>query len=207
MSDSAIVEDYLHRLADAALVLPPERRHELVQEIRDHIRQASAAGDTTDRASLLQVLNRLGDPHDIVAAARDEDSAPPVVLDRRRGIGVEMWAASLLTFGSLVPLLGWLAGAVLLWSSSRWTVREKVLATLIVPGGPFGVVYLILSVGTGGQTCTTEATPAGQGQIDTAQTCTSSGSTSWIVVVLLVLAVVLPFVVNGVLLRRAAERR
>ena len=48
----------------------------------------------------------------------------------------------MLTVGSLIPVLGWAVGVVLLWSSGRWRPSEKLLGTLIVPGGP-GMALLL----------------------------------------------------------------
>jgi hypothetical protein len=58
-----------------------------------------------------------------------------------------------LVVGSLVvPVAGWLVGVALLWRSRTWTVGEKLLGTLVWPGGlllplalpflPFGVRLL-----------------------------------------------------------------
>ena len=70
MSD-ALVDDYLTRLEAAAAALPADRRAELVQEISAHIDEARAAGQVPDEAALRGLLDRLGDPDDIVAAAWD----------------------------------------------------------------------------------------------------------------------------------------
>jgi hypothetical protein len=41
-----------------------------------------------------------------------------------------------LVVGSLVlPVVGWLVGLVLLWRSRSWTPLEKLLGTLVWPGG------------------------------------------------------------------------
>ena len=41
-----------------------------------------------------------------------------------------------LVIGSLVlPVVGWLVGLVLLWRSRSWTTPEKLLGTLVWPGG------------------------------------------------------------------------
>jgi hypothetical protein len=34
-----------------------------------------------------------------------------------------------------VFLVGWLVGVVLLWSSTVWTLRDKLIGTLVIPGG------------------------------------------------------------------------
>ena len=47
------------------------------------------------------------------------------------------WAAVILLplFGGFAFGVGWLVGLVLLWSSRLWTTRDKLIGTLIVPGG------------------------------------------------------------------------
>jgi hypothetical protein len=40
----------------------------------------------------------------------------------------------LLLFGGFLALIGWLVGLVLLWSSPRWTVVDKLVETLVLPG-------------------------------------------------------------------------
>ncbi|MBM7788198.1 hypothetical protein [Tenggerimyces flavus] len=49
---------------------------------------------------------------------------------------------ALLVLGGLASLLGWVIGAALLWASARWTVPEKLLATIIWPGGAAGLVWI-----------------------------------------------------------------
>lgn len=41
---------------------------------------------------------------------------------------------TLLLGGFLVPVVGWLAGVVLLWGSPRWGTGQKWLGTLVWPG-------------------------------------------------------------------------
>jgi hypothetical protein len=141
-----LVDDYLERLADAAQALPRDRCTELVSETREHIAASMIGSAGADEAAVRTMLDRLGEPDDIVAAAMEIDppdrpaySRPP--QGRQRGIGLEVGAAIMLTAGSLIPIFGWLIGLMLLWSSGLWRRSEKVLATLIVPGGP-GLVLL-----------------------------------------------------------------
>jgi hypothetical protein len=47
--------------------------------------------------------------------------------------------------------IGWILGLVLLWSSRAWSVREKLIGTLFVPGGLATVFFLAVRVG--GETC------------------------------------------------------
>jgi hypothetical protein len=53
----------------------------------------------------------------------------------------------LLIGGVVVPLIGWIAGVVLLWISDAWTNREKLLGTLVVPGGLMVPALLLLLPG------------------------------------------------------------
>ena len=59
----------------------------------------------------------------------------------RPGSGRAALVAGLLTVGSFVPF-GWFVGVILLWGSRLWTVKEKLLGTLLVPGG-LGALALV----------------------------------------------------------------
>jgi hypothetical protein len=52
----------------------------------------------------------------------------------------------LLVGGLLIPVLGWAAGVVLLWTSRAWTRRDKLIGTLVIPGG-LTIPVLMLSIG------------------------------------------------------------
>lgn len=69
----------------------------------------------------------------------------------RRGEVVALWL--LLIGGIILPVLGWIIGVVILWASERWTRRDKLIGTLVVPGGlllPLAVlVYYYLGAGWG----------------------------------------------------------
>jgi hypothetical protein len=41
----------------------------------------------------------------------------------------------------LLPLV-WVVGVVLLWRSRAWTLRDKLIGTLVVPGGLAYVIYV-----------------------------------------------------------------
>jgi hypothetical protein len=73
------------------------------------------------------VLDALGPPADIVAAAR-----PDHVPARR---GAREVLALLFVVTGLPPVLGWLVGVGLLLSSPLWSVRQKLLGVLVWPGG------------------------------------------------------------------------
>lgn len=139
--------------------------------------------------------------------------APP----RRRRATTELVAVLLMTVGSiLIPVIGWLVGVVLLWFSPLLRWWEKLLATLVVPGG----LGAVLIAGLGGsiaspavaQTCSS-AMPIGRQEPNAAQgytmRCTSSGPSDAITVLIGIAALLLliaPIVLDVWLYRRAAVR-
>ena len=140
-----LVDDYLRRLERAAYALPPDRRAELVLEIKGHIDEAmaSAPGGPTDEAWTRTVLERLGTPEEIVLSEGGAPAPPAVqTVERPAGTGLELAAVLLLTVGSIIPFVGWIAGVICLWASKRWRTWEKLLGTFVVPGGP-----LVLDLG------------------------------------------------------------
>src|SRR5258707_3088044 len=74
-----LVDDYLRRLDAAASALPAPRREELVSEIRDHLQEALRQIPVGGEAAVRNVLDRLGPPEEIAAAAARP--APPRHLD------------------------------------------------------------------------------------------------------------------------------
>ena len=77
-------------------------------------------------------------------------------------IMTSLLAVFFLTLGSAVlPLVGWVVGVVLLWTSDRWGAGEKVLGTLVWPLGYAGVLVVLslpaqscFSADGGPETCT-----------------------------------------------------
>jgi hypothetical protein len=203
-----LVDDYLTRLAGASQALPPDRRTELLAEIRGHIAASLSGGTDADEAAVRTMLDRLGDPADIVAAAVEDDppEPPPVpgMQGRRPGIGREVGAVVMLTAGSLIPL-GWVVGVILLWSSGVWRRSEKLLGTLIVPGGP-GLVLLIATLP--GQTCaTTSSGSTISGQVaTTGEVCTGFALPPALGIALMLFVLIAPIVVAIVLISRARAR-
>lgn len=137
-----LARDYLKRLKKAAAILPRGRRNELIGEIESHLTEALPAG--ASGAEALNVLERLGGPEQIVAEAESEAKETP-----RPGMR-ESLAVILLLFGGFLFLVGWFVGLHLLWSSRFWTMRDKLVGALLVPGGLLPAVVLD---GAGVQTC------------------------------------------------------
>jgi hypothetical protein len=139
---------YLAELRRAARQLPRGRRAELVDQIEEHLRDAvpSDASEAATRTT----LEKLGQPDELVAAERERLGLDPFSGGRFEWIAV----ALLLVGGIVVPIVGWLIGALMLWSSHIWTTRDKLIGTFLLPGGLGAALYLATIVGnTGGHSC------------------------------------------------------
>jgi hypothetical protein len=120
-----LADAYLKRLDRAARVLPRHEREDLLADIRTHLEAGLSRGAA--EADVRNVLDELGSPEEIVAAA--SPGRRPV----RRGAR-EVFALILLVTG-LPPVIGWLVGLGLLLWSPLWSARQKVLGILVWPGG------------------------------------------------------------------------
>ncbi len=139
------------------------------------------------------ILARLGKPEDIVRSAAEQAGIPAaesgapgsataesdnglspqwghddqgIAAPSARRLGaMEISAVILLLVGGFLAGIGWLIGLVLLWSSDRWRTSDKVLGTLIWPGGLATTLVLVffgLAVPVGVSVCST-GSPAGCG--------------------------------------------
>lgn len=116
----------------------------------------------------------------------------------------ELVTVLLLTLGSLLfPVLGWLVGAVMLWTSKRWRLGEKLLGTLVWPGGFLPVVYLAMMPA---RTCVTNGSISRDGTVTSEMSCTGMALPLVLGIPVLVLALLAPVVMGIVLYRRAWNR-
>lgn len=136
-----IVDDYLHRLDKAATALPPERRSELLTEIRAHIDEDLRAADVTNEVAVRNVLERLGSPEEIVSAAADvpvtavNPTDRAVLRNRLAVAGLLALALGPFVMG-MVQLPGIvlvLAGLILVSGSPAWSTRDKRVGLLLLP--------------------------------------------------------------------------
>jgi hypothetical protein len=138
MDPDALIHAYLGRVESAASGLEPERRAELVADLRDHIALALRGKDPIDETAVRRVIERLGAPEEIVAEETQEAFEEPT----RPASGVSAWwrdlstegrALLFLTVGSLVlPFIGAFVGLWLVSGSSRWSLAQKRTAGLII---------------------------------------------------------------------------
>jgi hypothetical protein len=149
MEADMLVNDYLVRLEAAAWPLQPERRRELLAEVREHIESALAESGARDEVTTRNVLERLGAPEEIVAAevgSAGSGLGSQVVTvvrapERPRWGASEVAAIAFLTVGAVfLPIIGPLIGLAFVWSADAWSTRQKWVATTIV------VVLLVLPI-------------------------------------------------------------
>jgi hypothetical protein len=190
--DRRVIEDYLVELdALAAARLTTGRRHELIADIRGHIESAVAAGEpATD------VLRRLGVPAEIVAA-ESPDVWLPATGPRLRL--QEVSAIILLLVGGFVFVVGWFFGVALLWSSDRWTVRDKLIGTLLWPGG----LVSVFVVGAAAPTTTTDSVTSCHPGGCTSTIYPSVGPPAWVGILIAILLFGVPIMTSIYLTRRA----
>ncbi|HZQ81620.1 MAG TPA: hypothetical protein VFB25_06560 [Gaiellaceae bacterium] len=120
----------------------------------------------------------------------------------RRG-GHETATILLLLVGGFILGVGWLAGVVMLWLSDVWSVRDKVLGTLVLPGGLVLPLYFAIGVGVysgSGTSCLTQA--------GTMHCVTTGGEPTWeqiLWIAFFVMLVALP-ILTAVRLARTSRR-
>jgi len=131
-----LVDEYLRRLEIELMDLPAEKRQEILDEIRGHIAEERTGISNESDADVMNLLDRLGDPTEIAAEAGSGG-------ERRRLSSVTAEFGTLEVLALVLTLLAWPAGVVLLWVSRAWTAREKLLGTLLPPGGYPGVLLVM----------------------------------------------------------------
>jgi hypothetical protein len=204
---TSITEEYLGRLDAASWRLPGDRRAELVAEVRAHISAAMLAGPG-DEAALRTVLDNLGAPEEIAREALEQEALPqqPPAPASSSTTLRDISTILLLMFGGFLFVVGWFVGVALLWTSPRWSNRDKWLATLIWPFGYLGPALLgtVGLFGAASETvCTSSAVRAGA---QAHETCTGGGGPpGWVAFVIFLAVLVAPIAVSAHLLRSRAE--
>lgn len=192
-----LVADYLRSLDSELRGLSRARRKELVQEISEHIAEAREGLDPGDEASVRTILDRVGDPAEIAAAERPAGPA--------RAGWREIVALILLPIGGIiVPVLGWVVAAMLLWASDAWNTKDKLLGTLLFPGGLLIPAALLL-MAEESSGCGTIVSPQLQPQRGPLACPPADGIGAWEILVMVALVLV-PLVVIGYLARRLLNR-
>jgi uncharacterized membrane protein len=193
-----LVAEYLKRLNAELRGLPRARRRELVDEISEHIAEARADLESENEAAIRTLLDRLGDPEEIAVEARERFGLAPTRVGWK-----EIGALILLPIGGvLVPVLGWFIGIVLLWVSDAWNTRDKLIGTLVIPGGllvPLGFGLLTSESGS----CIEISSGGGP---TTARICDDGASAPGIFQIVLIVVLVLAPLATTVYLARRMRR-
>jgi uncharacterized membrane protein len=135
---------YLEELKLAAASLPPERRAELLAQISEHL-DTELAG-VRDAEAAREVLQRLGEPGDVVAEA-EVDLQP---ADPNRSTAAELIALLLMGLGSFaLPLIAPGVGVLIMRSSPRWTPHEIRVSAGIIGVGAIALVALVVLAASG----------------------------------------------------------
>jgi hypothetical protein len=193
-----LVDQYLAELRAALRDMPRKQREELIADVSSHLEATIPLGAAD--ADVLNALDRFGDPEQIAEAERER-----LGLDEPRAGWLEWLAIPLLLVGGVVvPVLGWILGAVFLWLSRCWTLRDKLVGTLIVPGGLLPALYFVLAAGSV-ETCTSVTNTQGA---TVTQHCTGGHSTVGQVALIVAWAVLaLAPIATAIYLGRRLPRR
>ncbi|WP_330334015.1 DUF1700 domain-containing protein [Streptomyces sp. NBC_00536] len=158
-----LVRAFLSEADERSRTLPGDRRRELLADLGEHIEVALAEADPSDETAVRLVLERLGSPREIVAAALAEEGSGPA------GPEPESAARTWVTLGlaavafpvALVPVVGWpvalialAVGLIRLGRSAQWARPEKRQAILLLlsPVVTLFAFAALLSVVFGGLT-------------------------------------------------------
>ncbi len=194
-----LVDRYLSDLDAALRGLPAARRQQIIDEITEHISEGRSGLQHDDEVGLRELLDRVGDPDDIAV----EEA---VDYPRPRTDAGDAWVPWLLLFGGFAFGVGWFVGVALLWWSKTWSVRDKLLGTLIIPGGLASLFIAmggLVAIPARAETCTASGGPL----VPTTTHCTQSGSSlSAVVAILVAICLLLAPILVAVHLERVRRR-
>jgi len=194
--DDAVISGYLIRVRKTARRLPRGRREWVITQVGDRLAVALEANDG-GRRDVRAALARFGEPKDVVLAL---DGHVPGT----EASWMEYVAVLLVLAGGVLWKAAWLAGVTLLWVSPRWRWPDKLLATLVWPGG-----LIVANLLGGRYSATSFFVQGGPGyfrpRVSTVHFLINStlGHPAWRHLLVLLLAAVPPVLVAVWLLRRA----
>jgi hypothetical protein len=114
----------------------------------------------------------------------------------------------------VIPIFGWVIGVVLLWVSNAWSIRDKIIGTVFVPGGLGLSIFLLVFflAESGGSTgacgpvpvpeCVAKGLPCPAGTPSTfpePQCVTTEEPTNYLALIGLILLVVTPIITTAYL--------
>jgi hypothetical protein len=125
--DDASIASYLGRVRKAARHVPRGRREWVMAQVGDRLAEALEGTEAGSRP-MSAVLASFGQPRDVVLAI---DGHVPGTEAR----WMEFAAVLLVLVGAVLWRPAWLIGVVFLWASPRWRWPDKLIATVVWPGG------------------------------------------------------------------------
>lgn len=157
------IRNYLAAIQARLAQLPAEQSEEILFGVREHIAEALERGGQ----STAEILAGLGSPDDIAAGLAGSDmdgsgahdfatpfpsaqfppGAPQKQLPAQRHQSSTLWVVAtciLLPFGAFLAGIGWLFGVAGLWMGTRWKTWEKIMGTVLIPGGVPGALLLAI---------------------------------------------------------------
>ncbi|MEV6714847.1 hypothetical protein AB0M48_22760 [Lentzea sp. NPDC051208] len=140
-----LVTNYMSALLHDASVLSEARRAELAEEIRSHIE--ISLPENASEIEIRNLLDRLGEPSEIVAAELDDRPSGSQVASAPLKRSDLAGLALLLLGGALLPPVGYLVGTGLIGLSRRWSVPVRVLLTGLPCAGGLMWVFGFVSAG------------------------------------------------------------
>ncbi|MFF9607698.1 hypothetical protein ACF1GY_36475 [Streptomyces sp. NPDC014684] len=103
----------------------------------------------------------------------------------------------LVQLGAFLFVVGWLVGVLLLWASDQWRLRDKVIGTVLIPGGLAVPIFLTFSP----ERCTTVI----EGGIVRSEQCGHLSYVPWLDTTLLILLWVVSLISASWLVHSARE--
>jgi len=146
MTDSAAMT-YLLALSDALAGESAQVRGDIVAGVREEL-------EGLDAEQTAAKIAELGSPAFIAASAREEQApvrVEPIVQPPEIGAPLptaeprwlSLVAAVLVMLGGVVlPVIGWVAGIVVMWTSKAWMRRQKLVVTLL----PLSISVIVLAI-------------------------------------------------------------
>jgi hypothetical protein len=160
-----LADDYLRRLDAAASALPPHRREELVSEIRDHLQEALRQAPASDETAVRNMLERLGPPEEIAAAATDATPPDQLAAPHREtnGSAIVSVVLGVLWFAGIGSLLALVFGyrARRQIKNSAGSQKGSGLATAGIILGWIGIAILAIVIVGGALTIVVDAGSGG----------------------------------------------
>lgn len=140
------VRNYLAALEVRLAHLPADQSEEILFGVREHITEALARGSQ----STAEVIASLGSPDDVLAGyiadtpapAPNQSVAQPAARQSYQSSTLWVVATAIfLPFGIFLAGVGYLFELAGLWMGTRWKLWEKIMGTLLFPGGMLGAFY------------------------------------------------------------------